>query len=129
MQIPPLLMAAAAVSELQHPGLATGGLFWQDLHAQVVNIPNLMEYLDSVQRGVQLRSNEEFDAMHNAIAPVGAAACVVPTLLYLIVRSNVSRSVEAVTQLLGSVLGFGGARLAASTTFNKVRPLLLLHGI
>ena len=120
-QVPPLLITAAAVAELQHPGLATGGLFWPDLADPALRVPTLVDYLSSLRTGVHLRSDVEALAMRDVLAPAGVLACLLPTTLVLVVRRNICRTAELATRLFGDTLGLGGARLDASAQFSMVR--------
>ena len=120
VQIPVLLTAAAAVMDLQHPGLATGGLFWQDLHAPPVNVVSMLEYLQAVRANTAL-TNDECEVLRATIAPGGPLACVLAAALFATVNGNVRRSAAAAAHFVAEWLGQGGPQLRWRTLQIQVR--------
>ena len=97
-QIPFLMSGIAGVSTLVHPGLSTGGCLWfPDLTAGAVSWPDVNHVLRTWETPW---SQAELAAMRAAAAPMGLVGLALPTALWLMLRTNVSRTVDAVQRWL-----------------------------
>jgi hypothetical protein len=119
LQIPILFTAIAAVSTLAHPGLASEGLLWfPNLEASALSWRDAVRALSTSTTPLNAA---EVQALRAVAAPMGVPGCSLPVALWLVLRANISRTVEAGMHFSLAAFGSGKGNVAEGTDRAVVR--------
>ena len=101
-QVPIMLAAVSSIATLQHPGLAVEGIAATDMHQAMFDYGRAADFLAAAD--VPL-TDAEAQLQRQMIAPLGFTGIGAAVALFLLLRSNWLRAVDAGSHALMSMLG------------------------